>query len=72
MMNHESHNPSVFPHGVSCPSCREALICNHCGGPALKTTRCVNGRCPSCCSRYCNHYGPGAGQTWPRPRNGTI
>jgi hypothetical protein len=44
-----------YPHGVSCMECRELDLCNYCSTGTPQSTRCTNGRCPSCCRRQCNH-----------------
>lgn len=44
------------PHGISCPGCREARLCNECGErTTIMTGRCVNGRCRRCCPKRCHH-----------------
>ena len=61
--NHSDHFPPMgrlFPHEISCKTCREMAICNYCGQPdsAPKDKRCTNGRCPRCCHAHCEHRTP--------------
>ncbi len=52
MSQHEGDRP----HGISCPGCRAARVCNHCGKPTtMMTGRCVSGRCRECCPKVCRH-----------------
>lgn len=44
-----------YPHGPSCPGCLKERRCNRCSGVVDRSTRCVNGRCPTCCSVACRH-----------------
>lgn len=44
-----------YPHDISCRCCRERRVCNGCGSPVTQSSRCVNGRCKSCCRKRCNH-----------------
>lgn len=46
-----------YPHEGACQECRAALDCNYCGGPALRATRCTNGRCSKCHATICTPGG---------------
>lgn len=56
------HDGTDFPHGISCPACRQEVVCNHCGTSWRDNPRilrngqlCTNGRCPNCCRKNCKH-----------------
>jgi hypothetical protein len=53
----EHNNIQPYPHGISCPQCREHERCNYCGQKAVTVAngRCTNGRCVECCHKHCLH-----------------
>lgn len=44
------------PHGIGCPECRDARVCNECGRAWEPFWQhCTNGRCLACCESVCKH-----------------
>ena len=45
-----------LPHGIGCPECRDARVCNECGRAWEPFWQhCTNGRCLACCESVCKH-----------------
>jgi len=61
----------TYPHEGGCPGCRDARVCNVCGGAfgvGKLGGRCTNGRCSRCHQEHCT---PG-GQTTPGHGYGAV
>ncbi len=57
-MKNDVHD-GPYPHGYGCQACRDAGVCDVCGGPADRPgIRCTNGRCLACHGEHCT---PGGG-----------
>ena len=59
----KDHAQQPWPHDGCCEGCRTMRVCNVCSIP-LTSSRCTNGRCPSCHGKFCTAGGctsPGHG-----------
>jgi hypothetical protein len=58
-MSRAMHSDIRYPHERACAECRALELCNCCGRPAPRDSRCTNGHCSRCHQAVCTAGGIG-------------